>query len=65
MVVASDVGLGAILSQRTETDSKLHPCAYLSRQLYPGDRNYDVGNRELEAGKVALEEWRHCLDEES
>ncbi len=55
----SDVGIGAILSQRAEKDGKLHPCAYLSRKLSPAERNYDVGNRELLAIKVALEEWRH------
>lgn len=57
-----DVGLGAVLSQRSATDDKLHPCAFLSRKLSPAERNYDVGNRELLAIKVALEEWRHWLE---
>uniref|UniRef100_A0AAQ4QLT0 Gypsy retrotransposon integrase-like protein 1 n=1 Tax=Gasterosteus aculeatus aculeatus TaxID=481459 RepID=A0AAQ4QLT0_GASAC len=61
-VDASDVGVGAILSQRSEVDRKLHPCAFLSRKLSPAERNYDVGNRELLAIKVALEEWRHWLE---
>uniref|UniRef100_A0A8D0CYT6 Gypsy retrotransposon integrase-like protein 1 n=1 Tax=Sander lucioperca TaxID=283035 RepID=A0A8D0CYT6_SANLU len=61
-VDASNVGLGAILSQRLSTDGKLHPCAFLSRKLSPAERNYDVGNRELLAVKVALEEWRHWLE---
>ena len=26
------------------------------------DRNYDMGNRELLAVKMALEEWRHWLE---
>ena len=39
-----------------------HPCAYLSRRLSQAERNYDVGNRELLAVKVALEEWRHWLE---
>ena len=58
-VDASDVGVGAILSQRSQVDNKLHPCAFLSQKLSPAERNYDVGNRELLAIKVALEEWRH------
>jgi hypothetical protein len=61
-VDASDVGVGAILSQRAEEDNKLHPCAFFSRRLSPAERNYDVGNRELLAVKLALEEWRHWLE---
>lgn len=62
-VDASGVGIGAVLSQRTRIDNKLHPCAYLSRQLTAAERNYDIGNRELLAVKVALEEWRHWLEQ--
>lgn len=40
----------------------MHPCAFLSRRLSRAERNYDVGNRELLAVKVALEEWRHWLE---
>ena len=40
----------------------MHPCAYLSRKLSPAERNYDVGNKELLAVKVALEECRHWLE---
>ena len=61
-VDASDVGVGAVLSQRSAKDNKLHPCAFLSRKLSASERNYDVGNRELLAIKVALEEWRHWLE---
>uniref|UniRef100_A0A8C7HG43 Gypsy retrotransposon integrase-like protein 1 n=1 Tax=Oncorhynchus kisutch TaxID=8019 RepID=A0A8C7HG43_ONCKI len=61
-VDASDVGVGAILSQRSSTDGKLHPCAFYSCRLSPAERNYDVGNRELLAVKLALEEWRHWLE---
>lgn len=61
-VDASDVGVGAVLSQRSPQDQKLHPCAFLSRRLSPSERNYDIGNRELLAVKVALEEWRHWLE---
>lgn len=39
----------------------LHPCAFFSRKLSPAERNY-VGNRELLAVKMVLEEWRHWLE---
>ncbi|XP_059204107.1 uncharacterized protein LOC131983404 [Centropristis striata] len=61
-VHASNEGVGAVLSQRSERDSKMHPCAFLSRWLSRAERNYDVGNRELLAVKLALEEWRHWLE---
>lgn len=61
-VDASDVGVGAVLSQKCKSDSKLHPCAFFSRRLTPTQRNYDIGNRELLAIKMALEEWRHWLE---
>ena len=61
-VDASDTGVGAILSQRSPKDNKLHPCAFFSHKLDPPERNYDVGNRELLAVVKALEEWRHWLE---
>lgn len=61
-VDASDTGVGAVLSQRSPLDNKIHPCAFLSRRLSSAERNYDVGNRELLAVKVALDEWRHWLE---
>uniref|UniRef100_A0A3B3IH81 Gypsy retrotransposon integrase-like protein 1 n=1 Tax=Oryzias latipes TaxID=8090 RepID=A0A3B3IH81_ORYLA len=61
-VDASDSGVGAVLSQREESSGKLKPCAYFSRKLSPAERNYDVGNRELLAIKLALDEWRHWLE---
>lgn len=60
-VHASEVGVGAVLSQKGE-DKKLHPCAFFSHWLTPAERNYDVGDRELLAVKMALEEWRHWLE---
>ncbi|KAL0185666.1 hypothetical protein M9458_017336, partial [Cirrhinus mrigala] len=42
--------------------AKMFPCAYYSHKLSPTERNYDVGNRELLAIKLALEEWRHWLE---
>ncbi|KAL0149180.1 hypothetical protein M9458_055514, partial [Cirrhinus mrigala] len=32
------------------------------KKLSPAERNYDIGNRELLAIKLALEEWRHWLE---
>lgn len=61
-VDASDVGVGAVLSQRSAVDEKVHPCAFLSHRLTPPERNYDIGDRELLAVKLALEEWRHWLE---
>ncbi|XP_055370091.1 uncharacterized protein LOC129605033 [Betta splendens] len=34
----------------------------MSRKLSPAERNYDIGDRELLAVKVSLEEWRHWLE---
>lgn len=64
-VDTSNVGIGAVLSQRSVKNGRLHPCPYLSRKLSPAERNYDIGNREtrkLLAVKVALDEWRHWLE---
>ncbi len=61
-VDASEVGVGAILSQRSSSDEKIHPCAFFSHRLTLTERNYDIGNRELLAVKLALEEWRHWIE---
>uniref|UniRef100_A0A3Q2QFS9 Gypsy retrotransposon integrase-like protein 1 n=1 Tax=Fundulus heteroclitus TaxID=8078 RepID=A0A3Q2QFS9_FUNHE len=60
-VDASSSGVGAVLSQES-TDGRIHPCAFFSRRLSKAEQNYDVGNRELLAVKLALEEWRHWLE---
>ncbi|KAI2647066.1 Transposon Tf2-6 polyprotein [Labeo rohita] len=59
---ASSTGVGAVLSQRQGQPPKTFPCAFYSHKLCPAERNYDVGNRELLAIKLALEEWRHWLE---
>ncbi len=61
-VDASTTGVGSILSQQQGTPVQFHPCAFFSRKLSPEERNYDIGNRELLAIKLALEEWRHWLE---
>lgn len=58
-VDASNVGVGVNLSQWVENKPKLHPVAFFTHKLSPTERNYDVGNRELLAIKLALVEWRH------
>ena len=60
-VDASNTGAGAVLSQRAP-DHMVHPCANLSHRLSPAERNYAVGDRELLALKLALEEWRHLVE---
>lgn len=54
-VDASDTGIGAIFSQQHGSPPKLFPCALHSHKLNSAEWNYDVGNRELLAMKVALE----------
>ncbi|KAI2667189.1 Transposon Tf2-8 polyprotein [Labeo rohita] len=61
-VDASTIGVGAVLSQAVGEPPVLHPCAFFSRKLTPAEQNYDIGNRELLAIKLALEEWRHWLE---
>ena len=43
-VDASNEGIGSVLSQQSERDGKVHPCAFLSRWLSRAERNYDVGD---------------------
>ncbi|KAK3567220.1 hypothetical protein QTP86_014212, partial [Hemibagrus guttatus] len=61
-VNASTTGVGVVRSQQQGNPSRLHPYAFFSRKLNPAEVNYDIGNRELLAVKLALEEWRHWLE---
>ncbi|KAK3538406.1 hypothetical protein QTP86_001748 [Hemibagrus guttatus] len=61
-VDASTTGVGAVLSQQQGNPQKLHPCAFFSRKLNPAVVNYDIGNQELLAVKLALEKLRHWLE---
>jgi hypothetical protein len=58
-VDASEVGVGAVLSQHTGTPTKLQPCFKL---LSPAQRNLDVVDRELLAVKKALKGWKQWLE---
>lgn len=46
-VDASDTGVGAVLSQRSDSDSRIHPWTFFSKRFSPSEQNYDVGNREF------------------
>ena len=61
-VDASNTGLGAVLSQRSAGDAKVHPCAFYSHRLSPAKWNYDIGNKELLAVKLAIEECSQWLE---
>lgn len=58
----STTGVEVVLSEQQGTPPRLHPCAYFSCKFNPAEKNYDNGNRELLAIKLALEEWRHWLE---
>lgn len=62
VVEVDTTGLGAVLSQYRGEPPRLHPCTYYSLTLTPVEQNYKIGNRELRAIKLALEEWRHWLE---
>ena len=57
---ASNLAIGAILSQRDDTN-KLHPVAYFSRSLNNAEINYSITDKELLAIKEAFSNWRHLL----
>ncbi|KAK3554597.1 hypothetical protein QTP70_027889, partial [Hemibagrus guttatus] len=61
-VDASMTGVGAVLSQQQGNLSRLHPCVFFSSKLNLAERNYNIGNRELLAVKLALKQWRHWLE---
>ena len=53
---------GAVLSQRSSLNLKLHPCAFSSHHLNDTERNYEMENRELLEVKIVLKERRHWLE---
>jgi hypothetical protein len=56
---ASTSGIGAVLEQ--EDEDGLHPVAFASRKLQPGEVSYRVHDLELMAIVYALSEWRVYL----
>ncbi|KAJ1113169.1 hypothetical protein NDU88_001424 [Pleurodeles waltl] len=58
---ASDVAIGAVLSQCSKDTGQLHPVAYMSRKLNKAELNYVITEKELLAIRDAFKEWRHYL----
>ena len=58
----SETGVGAVLSQCFGNPLKFHPIAFYSHKSTPTERNYGIGDLELLAVKLALEEWCHWLE---
>ena len=58
---SSNFAIGAVLSQKTPKDNKVHPIAFYSRSLSPVERNYPIYDKELLAIIDSLENWRHFL----
>lgn len=57
---ASDIALGAVLSQLDEAGHS-RPVAFFSRKLLPAEQNYSVHDKELLAIVAAFKHWRHYL----
>ncbi|KAM9559286.1 LOW QUALITY PROTEIN: voltage-dependent T-type calcium channel subunit alpha-1G-like [Salvelinus alpinus] len=55
-VDASDIGVGAVLSQRSALDLKLHPCVFFSHRLNVMERNYDVEKSEASRSEDGIGE---------
>ena len=58
----SGIATGAVLSQVSRADGKLHPIAFLSKSLSEAERNYEIHDAEMLAIIQALESWRHFLE---
>ena len=59
---ASECATGAVLFM-LQSDSKWHPCAYLSKGFNNMEWNYDVYNKKIMGIMWALEAWWHYLEE--
>lgn len=61
-VDASATRVEVVISKRQVDPSTLYPCAFFTKRLSLVEQNYDSGNRELLAIKLALEECRQWLE---
>ena len=58
---ASEKGIGAVLLYRNDEKSQFQPAAYLSLKFDQAQKNYNISEKELLAGKTAMEKWSHYL----
>lgn len=56
---ASNVGLGAILSQ--EHNNTLYPIAFGSRKMVPAEKNYSISEKEMLAALWGMEQFQYFL----
>ncbi|CAJ0922029.1 unnamed protein product, partial [Ranitomeya imitator] len=59
-VDASAIGAGAVLSQKSSS-GRLVPCGFISK-IFSSEKNYSIGDKELLAIRLALEEWWYLLE---
>lgn len=58
---ASEKGIGAVLLYKKDSNSHFQPAAYLSQKFDDAQKNYNISENELLAGKKAMEKWSHYL----
>ncbi|CAA93236.1 retrotransposable element/transposon Tf2-type [Schizosaccharomyces pombe] len=58
---ASDVAVGAVLSQKHD-DDKYYPVGYYSAKMSKAQLNYSVSDKEMLAIIKSLKHWRHYLE---